>query len=104
MRLVQLVTCIVLVCCSSTACRTADAGLKTTEVERYDVAVAKAVTYLQSMTEPIGQSPSLDSTSLVAYALLKAGVELTEPPLAGGVAAAARRAKAAQYDQYHGVY
>ena len=104
MRLVQLVTCIVLVCCSSTACRTADAGLRTTEVERYDVAVAKAVKYLRSMTVPIGQPPSLDSTSLVAYALLKAGVDLREPQLAGGIASAVRRARAAQYDQYHGRY
>lgn len=76
----------------------AGAALKSTKVERYDVAVAKAVSFLRSI-------PALEEreTSLVAYALLKAGVPPSEPRLLSGIADAQRRSSG-DYDDYQGLY
>ena len=65
---------------------TANAQLKSTGVGRYDVAVAKAVAILQTMPPPRERA-----TSLVAYALLKAGVDVSDPRLDRGVQEAVRR-------------
>ncbi|MCH2203692.1 MAG: hypothetical protein MK102_17120 [Fuerstiella sp.] len=48
--------------------------------------------------------PEDRETSLVAYALLKAGLDLSEPRLAQGIHLAQQRANAATYDQYAGSY
>lgn len=87
-----------LLACGVLVSSTTDAALKTTGVERYDVAVADAVAYLQKA--PVAEREN----SLVAYALLKAGVDPSEPRLAHGIAAAERRGRAARYDAYPGVY
>ncbi|MCH2211525.1 MAG: hypothetical protein MK110_09495 [Fuerstiella sp.] len=75
------------------------AELKTTSIPRYDDALARAVSFLQSV-------PGLEEreTSLVAYALLKAGVDRSEPRLVQGIHQARQRADVATYDQYSGSY
>ena len=75
------------------------AELKTTKIPRYDAAVAKAVRFLQT-------KPALEEreTSLVAYALLKAGVDLEDRRLSAGIADAERRGTECRYDGYEGSY
>jgi hypothetical protein len=80
-------------------CGTTHADLKSTRVARYDAAVAKAVSFLQTMPAPAEREKSL-----VAYALLKAGVDLTDPRLSSGIADAGRRGTACRYDGYGGAY
>ena len=75
------------------------AELKTTKVPRYDVAVASAVKFLQTMPPPAERE-----TSLVAYALLKAGVGQEDPRLSAGIADAERRGTECRYDGYVGSY
>lgn len=76
-----------------------DAALKSTGIQRYDDAVAKAVSYLQTRA-----APDEEKSSLVSYALLKAGVDVSDPRLADGLQQAQQRALAARYDPYHGLY
>jgi len=97
-RLSGMIICLVL-SYQVLECQNAVADLKTTGVPRYDVAVEKAVSFLQTMSPPEEQE-----TSLVAYALLKAGVDLTDPRLAAGVADAVRRGTETRYDAYRGLY
>ena len=77
----------------------ASAALKSTKVPRYDVAVAKAVDYLVK-AKTIGEREK----TLVAYALLKAGVPLTQPLVAEGIEIANSRGKAAKYSGYDHIY
>jgi hypothetical protein len=83
----------------SFACATTTAGLKSTTIERYDVAVEKAVSFLRSQ-----RSIQPRDKTLVAYALLKAGVDSTEPLLVEGIELAQRRANAARYGRYEDEY
>ena len=80
-------------------CQRVTAELKTTKIARYDVAITSAVKFLQTMPPPAERE-----TSLVAYALLKAGVELEDPRLSAGIADAERRATECRYDGYGGSY
>ncbi len=89
---------IILFCVTLTS-GSADAALKSTTVERFDVAVAKAVSFLQTMPRPTARD-----SSLVAYALLKAGVDLSDPRIVEGIAYARQRGNAAEYDQYEESY
>lgn len=75
------------------------AELKTTKIPRYDAAVEKAVRFLRT-------KPALEEreTSLVAYALLKAGVDREDPRLSAGIADAERRGTECRYDGYEGSY
>lgn len=80
-------------------CLEATAELKATGVAEFDAAVQRAVDFLR-------QVPDLSEReqALAAYAMLKAGVDPTEPRIAEGIANARRRAQASSFDQYHGSY
>ncbi|MCA9047279.1 MAG: HEAT repeat domain-containing protein [Planctomycetaceae bacterium] len=71
----------------------ARAALKSTKVPRFDTAVAKAVQYITGNADKINER---DKT-LAAYALLKAGVELTNPVIVEGLKLANERAESGGY-------
>lgn len=76
------------------------ADLKSTTIPRYDVAVEKSVAYLQQL-----RAIDVRDKGIVAYALLKAGVEPTDPLVAEGIALAKGRAAAGNaYTHYVGTY
>ena len=68
------------------------AGLKSTKVPRYDAAVAKAVSFLQS-----AKILKEADFTLAAYALLKAGVDQEDKIVAAGIEAAKERAAQGNY-------
>lgn len=82
----------------SSAC--ANAALKSTKVPRFDVAVQKAVNYLLQNESKITEVEH----TLVAYALLKAGVPQTNSVLAKGIAMAKERAEGRKYAGYDHIY
>jgi hypothetical protein len=76
------------------------ADLHTTHVPRYDAAVAKGVADLQANRDQINER----AKTLVAYALLKAGVELTDAVVAEGIEIAKARAENKGYTGYNQIY
>ncbi|MEO2018966.1 MAG: HEAT repeat domain-containing protein [Fuerstiella sp.] len=78
----------------------ADGKLKSTNVPRYDVAVAKGVAFMQGNASKITERTS----TLAAYALLKAGVKATDPVVAEGIKVANERAEAGSYSGYDHIY
>lgn len=78
----------------------ANAEIKSTSVPRYDAAVAKAIAYLKGLPDEKIQERD---RSLVAYALLKAGVPQSDPLLASGIALAKQRAMT-NFGPYHPTY
>ena len=75
------------------------AELKSTKIPRYDAAVAKAVSFLQR-----AQKVSARDSTLVAYALLKAGVPQSDPKIVAGLQRAKDIAAANNFGSYHPLY
>ena len=94
--------CTVALICTAVFAAAPDAAgkLKSTKVPRYDAAVAKAVAYVQGNVDKIDERTS----TLAAYALLKAGVEVTDPVVAEGIKVAHERAEAGAYRGYDHIY
>ena len=69
---------------------TADGSEKKVSVPQYDAAVQKSVAYLKANADKIEER----ETSLIAYALLKAGEKVSEPIVHSGIEAAVERARA----------
>ena len=75
------------------------AEFKSTKIPRYDAAVAKAVSFLQR-----AQKVSARDSTLVAYALLKAGVPQSDPKIVAGLQRAKDIAAANDFGSYHPLY
>ncbi len=70
-----------------------EAAIKSTKVPRFDAAVAKSVAYIKANQKDITER----ETTLVAYALMKAGVPESDPIVAEGIKIAHERATAGAY-------
>jgi hypothetical protein len=75
-------------------------AIKSTKVPRFDTAVSKAVGYLEANG---AKTPETEKT-LVAYALLKAGLSPTHPLIAEGIEIAKKRALTGGYHGYDHIY
>jgi len=75
------------------------AALKSTTIPRYDAAVAKGVSFLTSTAKVAEREQTL-----VAYALLKAGLETSQPLVAEGIRVARERAGGGKYTGYDHIY